>query len=45
MALQTTAIARQWLSNSHVETPTDMNATVAQQRRNGVSSAISAELL
>jgi hypothetical protein len=29
MVLQTTAVARQWLSSDHVVTPTDTNATVA----------------
>jgi hypothetical protein len=36
MALQTTAVARQWLSSDHVVTPTDMDATIALQQKNGV---------
>jgi hypothetical protein len=28
MALQTTAVARQWLSSDHMVTPTDTNATM-----------------
>jgi hypothetical protein len=45
MALQTTAIAMQWLSSDHVVTPTDTNATIALQQRNGVFNEIRAEML
>jgi hypothetical protein len=36
MALQTTAVTKQWLSSYRVGTPTDANVTRAQQQRNGV---------
>jgi hypothetical protein len=36
VALQTTAVARKWLSSDHVVTPTDTNTTIALQQRNGV---------
>jgi hypothetical protein len=45
MALQTTAAARQWLNSDHEETPKDMNATMAQQQRNGVFHAVRAKML
>jgi hypothetical protein len=45
MAVQTTAVARQWLSSDRVGTPTNTNATVAQQQRNGVFCAVRAEML
>jgi hypothetical protein len=45
MALQATAIARQWLNSDHVGTQKDMKATMAHQPRNGVFSAVHAELL
>jgi hypothetical protein len=44
MGLQTTAVARQWLSSNYVGTPTDRNATIAQQQRNGVFCAVRAEM-
>jgi hypothetical protein len=40
MDLQTTALTRQWLSGDHIGTPTDTNATMAQQQRYGVFCAI-----
>jgi hypothetical protein len=45
MALQTAAVARQWLSSYHVGTPTDTKATIALQQRNGVFFAVLAEML
>jgi hypothetical protein len=45
MALQTMAVARQWLNRDHFVTPTDTNATVALQQRNGVFYAVCAEML
>jgi hypothetical protein len=45
MALQTTAVARQWLSSDHVVTPTDRNTTIALQQRNGVFYLVQAEML
>jgi hypothetical protein len=45
MVVQTTVVARQWLSSDHVGTPRDMNATIAQQQRNGVFCAVRAEML
>jgi hypothetical protein len=41
----TTAVARQWLSSDHVGTPTDTNATIALQERNGVFCEVRAEML
>jgi hypothetical protein len=41
----TTPVARQWLSSDHVVTPTDMNATIALQQRNGVFYAVHVEIL
>jgi hypothetical protein len=45
MALQTTAVVRQWLSSDHVGTLTDTNGTIIQQKRNGVFCAVRAEML
>jgi hypothetical protein len=45
MDMQTTADARQWLSNEHVGTPTDTNETIALQERNGVFWSVRAEML
>jgi hypothetical protein len=45
MALQKTTVARQWLSNDHVGTPRDMNATITPQQRNGVFCDVRAEML
>jgi hypothetical protein len=45
MALQTAAIARQWVSSNHVGTETDTNATIALQQRNGILYAVRAEML
>jgi hypothetical protein len=45
MALQTTAVARQWLSRNHVGTPTDSNATIALKQRNGVFYIVRASML
>jgi hypothetical protein len=45
MALQTTAVARQWLSSHPMGTPTDTNTTNAQQQRNGVFCEVCAEML
>jgi hypothetical protein len=45
MALQTTAVARQLLSNDHMVTPTETNATIALQQRNGVFYAVRDEVL
>jgi hypothetical protein len=42
MALQTTVVARQWLSNNHVGSPRDTNTTVALLQRKGVFCAIRA---
>jgi hypothetical protein len=44
-ALQTTAVARQWLSSDHVGTQTDTNATISQQQRKGVFCAVRSEML
>jgi hypothetical protein len=40
MALQTTAVAKQWLSSDFLGTPTYTNATTAQQQRNGAFCAV-----
>jgi hypothetical protein len=45
MALQTTAFARQLLSNDHLETPTDTNATMVQQQRDGVLCRVRADVI
>jgi hypothetical protein len=45
MAVQTTAIVRQWLSNDHAVIPKDTSATIALQQRNGVFYAVHAEIL
>jgi hypothetical protein len=45
MALQTTAVARYWLSSNDVGTPTDTNTTIAQLQRNGVFCAVHSEML
>jgi hypothetical protein len=45
MALQTMAVARQWLSSVHVGISIDTNGTIAQQQRNGVFCAVCAEML
>jgi hypothetical protein len=45
MALQTMAVARQWLSSDHVITLTDINATIALQQRKDVFYAVRAEML
>jgi hypothetical protein len=45
MALETMAVASQWLSSDHVATPTDTNATMAQQQRIGVICAVRVEML
>jgi hypothetical protein len=45
MALQTKAVARQWLSSDHMGTPKYMNATMAQQHRNGIFCAVHANRL
>jgi hypothetical protein len=45
MALQTTAVARQWLSTNDVVNPTDMKATISLQQSNSVFYAVRAELL
>jgi hypothetical protein len=39
MALQTTALAIQWLSSDHVDTLTDTNASIAQIQSNYVFCA------
>jgi hypothetical protein len=38
-------VARQWLSNYHVGIPTDANATMDKQQKNGVFCAVRAEML
>jgi hypothetical protein len=43
MALKSKAIARQWVSSDHVDTPTDKIVTTAQKQRNGVFSAVHPE--
>jgi hypothetical protein len=45
MALQTTAIDRQWLSTDHVVTHTDTNIRVVLQQRNSIFYVASAKLL
>jgi hypothetical protein len=45
VALQTTDVARQWLSSDYVGTPTDMNATQAQHEWNGFFFSVRAEML
>jgi hypothetical protein len=45
MALQTTAVVRQWLSNDPVGIPTDTNTKIALQQRNGVYRAVRTEIL
>jgi hypothetical protein len=45
MGLQTTVVARQWLSSDYVGTPTDTNAVMTQQQKNGVFYAVRAEML
>jgi hypothetical protein len=45
MAMETIAVARQWLSSNRVVPPKDMNATTALQHRNGVFYAVHAEML
>jgi hypothetical protein len=45
MALRITVISRQWLSSDHVGIAKDTNATIAQQKRNGLFCAVSAILL
>jgi hypothetical protein len=45
MALQTTDIARQWLSSNYVGTPTDTNTTMAQQHMNDVFYTARAKML
>jgi hypothetical protein len=44
MALQATTVARQWLSSDHVGTPTDTNATIAQQQRNSGFCVVRTEM-
>jgi hypothetical protein len=44
MTLQTIVVASQWLSSHHVGTPTNTNATVAQQQRNDVFYAVLADM-
>jgi hypothetical protein len=39
------AVGRQWLSSDHMDIPTDANATVALQKRNGVINTFLAEIL
>jgi hypothetical protein len=43
--MKTTAVARQWLSSDDVVSPTYTDATTALQQRNGVFSAVRAEML
>jgi hypothetical protein len=45
MALQTTAVARKWLSSDHVGNPKDTKPTFAQQQKKGAFSAVRAEML
>jgi hypothetical protein len=45
MALQTTAIPRKWLSSDHMVTPTDTDAIIALQQRNGVFCVVRAKML
>jgi hypothetical protein len=45
MALQTTDIARQWLSSDRVGTPTDTKATTEQQQKKDIFCAVRAEML
>jgi hypothetical protein len=45
MAMQTAAVARQWLNSDYVVTETVTKATVVQQQKNGVFCAIRAEML
>jgi hypothetical protein len=40
MALQTSAVTRQWLSRNRVGTPTGTKATMAHHERNGVFCAV-----
>jgi hypothetical protein len=44
MALQITAIAKQWLSSNNVDTPTDTNATLGQQQRKDSLCAVRADM-
>jgi hypothetical protein len=45
MALQTTAVASQWLSSDRMDIPKDMNEITALEHRNGVFCAVRADLL
>jgi hypothetical protein len=45
MALQTRAVARQWLSSDHVGSPADKNTTNAQQQENGIFCAVRDDML
>jgi hypothetical protein len=45
MALQTAAIAGQSLRSNQVGTPTDTNATIAEQQRKSVFNAVHADML
>jgi hypothetical protein len=45
MALQTTSVARQWLTSDHVGTPTDTNATISVQQKKGVFCEIRTKML
>jgi hypothetical protein len=44
MALQITTVANQWLSSDHVGAPTDRNAAIALQQRNGIFCTVRAKM-
>jgi hypothetical protein len=45
MVLQTTTIARQWMSSNHVETSKDKNATIELQHSKFVFCTVPAKML
>jgi hypothetical protein len=45
MALQTTAVARQWPTSDYVGIPTDTKTIMAQKQSNDVLCAVRAEML
>jgi hypothetical protein len=45
MALQRTAVVNQWQYSDNLEIPRETNATMTQERRNGVFFAVRAEML